>query len=268
MTISYDRFARTFGKIVSGVDLTKASNDCFSRLKGDLIEHKVLVFSGQDLDQPENLMTVMRGFGEPMKSAFSNGIEGFPEIVEINRSPEQIRSLSTDWHSDSTYLESPPLFSAMYAVQVPEIGGNTLFCDSTQAFEDLSLALQGYLMGLNVVNISNLHSYNDRSQHVSNPTSEEGYRAVHPAVRIHEITGGRSIYANEEHTLKFDELTEEESRPTLEFLKAHLQKDKYVSSVNWQNGTFAIWDNRQVQHRAVDNFQGEARKMVRVILSR
>lgn len=268
MSISYARFARTFGKIVTGIDLTKASDDCFGNLKRDLIEHKVLVFPEQDLDQPRDLMAVMKGFGDPMKSAFSNGIEGFPEVVEINRSPEQTRSLSTDWHSDSTYLESPPLFSAMYAIQVPEIGGNTLFCDSTQAFKDLSSPLQDYLMGLNVVNISNLHSYNDRSQYVSNPTSEEGYRAVHPAVRVHEITGGKSIYSNEEHTLKFDELTEEESRPTLEFLKAQLQKDKYVSSLNWRNGTFAIWDNRQVQHRAVDNFQGEARKMVRVILSK
>lgn len=265
---SLSRLARTFGSVVEGVVLKSASETVFEGLKEALRENRLLVIPKQDLDDPADLMKVAKSFGQPMRSAFSNGIDGCPEVVKISRSADQVRPLSLDWHADSTYLNTPPRFSMMYALNIPEIGGNTLFCDTTAAFDDLSDKMKKILLGLNSVNVSDLHSYNDRSKHVSSPTKGEVYRAVHPAIRIHEETGRKAVYANEEHTLCFDGLTLEESRPILDFLHKHITQDKYITSVDWKEGTFAIWDNRGVQHRAVDNYQGERRDMFRVILER
>lgn len=267
-TFSTSKLGRTFGVQVNEINIRNLDTVAKDALRALLAEHQLLVIRDQFLSDAE-LFEFAQCFGKPMKSAFSNGIEGYPEIIEIRRRADQESALSTLWHSDSTYLPEPPHFTLLIGDEIPPFGGNTSFSDVAGAFDDLSEPLKEFLKLRNIVSCSDLHAHNDRYSHVSKPSSESGkkevYQNIQPAVILNPDNNRHGLYANEEHTLRFEGMTVAESRPILDFLIEHIKNDKYRVEVNWTPGTIAISDNRSTQHRAVDNYFGHARKMRRVI---
>lgn len=266
---STSKLGRTFGVEIHDVEVRGLNKDGLAELRNLIAEHHLVVIRNQNLNNKE-FHGFASAFGAPMRSAFSSGIDDFPEIIEIKRRADQESALSTLWHSDSTYLENPPHFTFLIGDDIPPFGGNTSFSDVSSAYEDLSDPLKEFLAKQYIIACSDLHANNDRYAHVSNPSNKgkerETYQSVHPAVILNSDNNKHGIYANEEHTFRFDGMTYDESKPILNYLFDHIKKDKYRVEVNWTPGTIAISDNRSTQHRAVDNYFGHPRKMRRIIV--
>ena len=259
------KLASTFGL---ELDFNKLDTDerdfVLEHLAEFLPEHKVVVIRNANLEraQVHNLGKMM---GKPLKYAFSNGVEGFPELIEIRRTPKQVTALSTMWHSDSTYLSTPPDVTVLYGVEIPPFGGTTLFADTSAAFADLSPSMRDMLRKLRVVQRSDVHVGNERLAHLSKPADQEiALSAVHDAIL--QSDGVESIYVSQEHTAHFEGMTREESKPLIDFLMRHITADKYRLEITWQPHTLVVSDNRKTQHRAIDNYYGHSRTLLRLIV--
>lgn len=259
------RLASTFGAELDFHVLEPFEHkDFLCNIAGHLAEHKVLVIRNADLTRGQ-LHQLGRSLGKPMKYAFSDGVEGFPELIEIRRAPDQKTALSTMWHSDSTYLDSPPDATLLYGVEIPPFGGTTLFADTAAAFEDLSPALRDVLRELKVVQRSDVHASNERLAHVSKPAERRSpMSCAHSAIK--KSDGIESIYVSQEHSSHFEGMSREESKPLFDFLAQHITADKYRLEITWQPQTLVLLDNRKTQHRAIDNYYGHSRTLLRLIV--
>jgi taurine dioxygenase len=262
---SFKRLASTFGAELDLQRLGDVERTHFlNNVAKYLPEHKVLVIRNADLSHAQ-LVQLGRSMGTPLKYAFSGGVEFFPELIEIRRTPEQRTALSTMWHSDSTYLETPPDVTVLYGVEIPPFGGTTLFADTVAALDDLSPSMRDMLRTLRVVQRSDVHVNNERLAHVSKPaTNAVALSAVHNA--ISQSDGAEAIYVSQEHSAYFEGMTRDESKPLMEFLMRHIIADKYRLEISWQPHTLVVSDNRKTQHRAIDNYYGHARTLLRLIV--
>ena len=250
--------APTFGLEFCGKQLCTIVEQNLQDLYSILIRNKLLIFREQDTS-PQQLMFISNRLGQVQRYPFSNGIKGYPEIVEIRKEPEQDEVFSGFWHIDSTYLDTPPDFTLLAAKKVPTVGGDTVFSDSQNAFSALSEGMQKFLLSQKAKFVSNKFSESKkRNRFLSNSkiknVEEEALYAIHQAVKIHEKTSIPSIYINHEHTIRFCSMTNEESAPILDYVFKHIAKDEFTARVRWKSGTISIWDNRSLQHHAVNDY--------------
>lgn len=257
---------------ISGPDLAHASQDTFDLIYKAFLEHQVIVVRNQNLS-PDALLDVAARFGPLADYPFAKGMESHPDITEIIKEPDQTSNFGGMWHSDTTYLPEPPKCTLLYAVETPPRGGDTLFADMYTAFSSLSEGLQNTLRKLQVINTSNLNAASLRGDHLqtgsmeqktSSPTQLE---AVHPAVRTHPETGREALYVNPAHSLRFANMTPDESKPLLDHLFAAAIKPELTSRVSWMPGTLVVWDNRSSQHCAINDYDGYRRVMRRITIA-
>jgi taurine dioxygenase len=267
---SVRRVAGALGAEVSGVDLAHPlSPETVQRLRAAWLEHQVLFFRDQPLSA-EQFMAFARAFGTPVEYPFVQGIEGFPEIIEVKKLEHETANFGGIWHSDTAYLERPPMASMLLAREVPPQGGDTLFASMTAAYDALSPGMQRLLEGLVAVNSSAkadvTRTREDRVRSDGRAEAKREYVAEHPAVRRHPETGRKALYVNVAHTLRFAGLTEAESAPLLRFLFAHQIRPEFTCRFVWRPGSVAFWDNRCTQHNPVNDYHGYRRVMHRITL--
>jgi taurine dioxygenase len=239
-----------------------------SDIRQALLDHLVLFFRDQELTPHEQLAFAQR-FGEPMEYPQLKGLPECPLITPVLKLEHERINFGGVWHSDTTYLARPPMASMLYALEIPPYGGDTLFANQYQAYETLSDGLRMALDSLTGINSS--------TKADASKTREERLKAAgvetqvlvgeHPVVRTHPETGRRALYVNIGHTTHFQGWTEEESRPLLEYLWQHQVRPEFTCRFRWQPGSIAFWDNRCVQHNAVNDYQGFRRLMHRVTLA-
>jgi len=233
--------------------------------------HKVLVFRDQGLT-PDDIMAVGGRFGDPTYYPFVTGMPGFPYIFEVIKEPSETRNFGGGWHSDTTYLQKPPLATLLYAAETPTSGGDTMYCDTAAAYDALSDGMKTLLAPLMGVNSAGLKHHGGRSTHhsamngmkIQGTAEADTYEAVHPVVRTHPDTGRKALYVSKAHTIRIEGLTEDESRPLIEWLSAHQQRLEFTCRVQWEPGTLTVWDNRCTQHAAINDYQGQRRRMQRL----
>ena len=257
------------GAEVRGADLSgHLDPDLLAEIRSAFLDHLVICFRGQELTPGEEL-AFARQMGEPMPYPQLEGLRGFPLITEvIKREHEQV-NFGGIWHSDTTYVESPPKASQLYAMEVPPHGGDTIFANQYTAWETLSQGLKKTLAGLSAVNSS---SKPEISRTRDDRLRDQGealkvLSAVHPVVRTHPETGRKALYVNRGHTVRFDGWTEQESRPLLDFLFQHQVRPEFTCRIRWEKGTLTLWDNRCSQHLPLNDYQGFRRLMHRVMLA-
>src|SRR3954468_17258654 len=264
--------AGALGAEIRGVALAKLQDDAaWEAIHGAFLRYSVLVFRDQALE-PADLMRVGARFGEPCYYPFVTGLEGFPYIFEVVKAEEEKTNFGGNWHSDTTYLEQPPLGTLLYAVETPSHGGDTLFASTAAAYEALSPAMRALLDPLVGVNSAALKHGGGRHQmhktinamKLHDIEAAGRYEAEHPVVRTHPETGRKSLYVSRSHTTRFRGMTEEESRPVVEFLQAHQTRPEFTCRVRWSPGTLTVWDNRCTQHNAVNDYHGQRRRMRRL----
>jgi taurine dioxygenase len=231
----------------------------------------VLVFRDQALE-PADLMRVGARFGEPCHYPFVTGLDGFPFIFEVVKEESETVNFGGNWHSDTTYLAQPPLATLLYALETPKTGGDTLFTSTYAAYDALSEGMRAMVDKLIGINSASLKVTGGRrkmhstigSMKVHDTENAGQYEAEHPVVRTHPETGRRALYLSRSHTISFKDMTEEESRPLIDFLQAHQIRPEFTCRVRWSPGTLTVWDNRCTQHNAVNDYHGQRRRMRRL----
>jgi taurine dioxygenase len=263
------RVSGALGAEVSGVDLARLSDDEVAALRRAWLEHLVLFFRDQPL-APGEYMAFARRIGEPVEYPLLKGIEGYPEITEVKKLEHERINFGGIWHSDTAYLERPPMASMLLARELPPFGGDTLFASMYLAYETLSEGMQRLLRGLTGVNSSAKadasRTREDRLRSAGGDTHAE-LVAEHPVVRAHPETGRMALYVNPGHTVRFGGMTEEESRPLLEFLFRHQVRPEFTCRFAWRPGSLALWDNRCAMHNPVNDYHGFRRVMHRITLA-
>ncbi len=261
--------AGALGAEISGVDISRPLEDSVvAEIRRAFLDYLVLFFHGQKLT-PQSQLAFARRLGEPMEYPQLKGLPECPLITPVVKLEHERVNFGGIWHSDTTYLERPPMASMLYAIEVPPYGGDTLFANQYLAYETLSDAYRKLLDGLIGVN-SSLKA--DASR-----TREDRLRAAgleskvlvgeHPVVRTHPETGRKALFVNIGHTTQFKGLSEDESRPLLEYLFQHQVRPEFTCRFRWQPGSLAFWDNRCAQHNPVNDYHGFRRILHRVTLA-
>ena len=270
-SLRIDPLAGAIGAEVSGVDLAgELGEDTIAAIRGAWLRHLVIFFRGQTLP-PARFLAVARRFGEPIEYPFVRGIDGFPLITPVVKLEHERVNFGGLWHSDTTYLDTPPMGTMLIAREVPPHGGDTIFANMYLAYESLSKGMRRLLDGLVAVNSSAkadvTKTREDRMRESAREGARAEYAAEHPVVRTHPETGRKALYVNGGHTVRFRDMTEQESAPLLDFLFAHLTRPEFTCRFRWEEGSLAFWDNRCAQHNPINDYHGFRRVMHRVTLA-
>lgn len=270
-TLQVRRIAGALGAEITGVDLSRPlAEGVLAAIRRAWLEHLVIFFRDQPL-APEAYMAFARRLGEPIEYPFVKGIAGFAQIIEVKKLEHETANFGGVWHSDTAYLDTPPMASMLLAREVPPYGGDTLFANMVLAFESLSEGLRKMLEGLKAVNSSAkadvTKTREDRIRSDGREAAPRAYVAEHPVVRTHPETGRKALYVNVAHTVRFAGMTEEESAPLLEYLFRHQIRPEFTCRFAWRPGSIALWDNRCAQHNPVNDYHGHRRLMHRITLA-
>jgi taurine dioxygenase len=270
-TIGVHPVAGALGAEISGVDLAgDLAAETVAAIRHAWLEHLVIFFREQELT-PAQFLDLGRRFGEPIEYPFVSGLPETPEVIAVLKLEHETVNFGGIWHSDTTYLERPPMASMLIARQVPPAGGDTEFASMYLAYETLSEAMKRLLEPLTAVNSSALadvsRTREDRVRDSARPGAARRYQAEHPVVRVHPETGRRALYVNVAHTERFSGMTREESLPLLRYLFRHQVRPEFTCRFRWRPGSIALWDNRCAQHNAVNDYPGQRRLMHRLTLA-
>jgi len=268
--ITLRRLGAFLGAEVTGVDLTgplaPATVEAISLAHA---AHEVLVFPNQKIGS-EDLKRFGRCFGELTVHPFSTNAAGAPELI-VYDNKEGNPPASTDiWHTDETFRECPPMGTMLCAKIVPAIGGDTVFCSMTAAYDALSDRMQQLISGLEAV-----HDFKPFKTLFAE--SEDGWRklrhfeelyrpATHPVVRVHPVTGRKALFVNPQFTLFIKGMEERESRTLLDTLFRATSVLEHQYRHRWEPDMLVFWDNRAAQHAAVHDYYPQRRLMERVTI--
>ena len=264
------RTAGALGAEIGGVDLSRELSDgAIAAIRQALNEHQVIFFRDQQLT-PDQQARFGARFGPLNVHPYVHGMAGHPEVMEIIKEPQDKVNFGGGWHSDMSFLERPAIGSILYAVEIPEWGGDTLFASQAAAYEALSPGMKRTLEGLSAVHSANReysaagHSAQKRSSMAIAEAEGLAGEYVHPVVLVHPETGRKALYVNPAFTLRFDGWSARESKPLLDFLFQHCRYEAFTCRFAWAKGSVAFWDNRSVWHFALNDYPGQRRHMRRV----
>jgi taurine dioxygenase len=259
------------GAEVRGIDLSRPlPAPTVAALREALGQHGVLFFRDQPLSEAQHIAFAEQ-FGRININRFFKAAEGWPQIAEVRKEPEQTKNIGGGWHTDHSYDEVPALGSILYAREVPEAGGDTIFAGMYAAYDALSDGLKQTLLGLRAVH-SSRHVFGAKAARGEEMKGRLGNAdaatqdAVHPMVITHPISGKRALYVNRGFTTHIEGWTAEESRPLLEYLYQHGARPEFTCRFTWRPGSMAFWDNRATWHLAVNDYHGQRRLMHRITL--
>ena len=258
--------AGALGAEIGGVDLARPlGGDTTTAIRRALLRHLVVFFRDQDLT-PARLVAVARQFGTPVPYPYVKGLGEEPLVIPVVKREHETVNFGGLWHSDTAYLERPPLGTMLYAREVPDYGGDTLFANMYLAWEALSDGMKAMLAGLRAVNASDIAAAKATRPGGAGGAPREILSATHPVARLHPETGRVALYVNRAHTRRFAAFADDESAPLLQYLFAHQTRPEFTCRFRWTPGALAFWDNRCAQHNPVNDYHGKRRAMLRVTL--
>ncbi len=269
--------AGALGAEVQGVDLSSPLDDeTFAEVKRAFHENLVIFFRDQQITPQQHVAFAGR-FGELDIHPFAKGLDDLPEVLPVIKEAEDhAGNFGGTWHSDVTFYEKPALGSVLYALETPAYGGDTMFANMYMAYDTLSDGLKELLEGLTALhNASRSYGVDSRTTRRKAKGSKSmeikfGLDAEamveHPVVRTHPETGRKGLFVNHVFTQRFKGWTQEESQPLLDYLYAHAVRPEFTCRFRWRNGSIAFWDNRCVQHYALNDYHGQRREMHRVTI--
>ena len=255
------------GAIVTGVDLARELDSATVEVvRAGLLAHKVLFFRGQRLD-PLSMTRLATHFGVPTPAhPVEPSLEGHPEVLPLD-SDEGARA--DIWHSDLTFQERPPLGAFLHAIEVPPVGGDTVWADMAATYQGLSAALRRFLEGLTATHSAAKAGGYFSQRDVSGDRAASTAAAApvhHPVVRVHPETGAPNLFVNPLFTAKIDGLRRRESDALLAMLYESAISPENLCRWRWAAGDVAFWDNRSTMHYALLDFGSARRRMIRVAI--
>jgi taurine dioxygenase len=275
MTLRNTPFALTpltpaIGGRVEGIDLADPlSDETVAALKDALHDRLVLFFSDQHLT-PAAHRSFAAHFGPLHIHPIYPNVPETPEILILDTDAKNLPD-NDNWHTDVTFIETPPLGAALYARKIPPSGGDTLWLSTIAAYEALSAPFKKLLEGLTAVHDFEKSFPRDRFAAPEAARRWEEARAknppiVHPVVRTHPASGRKALFVNYGFTTRINELSKAESDAVLGYLFEHVTKPEFQIRHRWRENDLALWDNRVTQHYATVDYLPERRIMHRATI--
>lgn len=274
--------AAAMGAEIRGVDLSDVTDEVMDEIEEALYRHKMIFFRDQHISftDHENLILKLGEFGT---DAYTKGVEGHPNIQPLIKEADvKIKSVfGTGWHIDSSFLERPPSIAINYGVDIPPYGGDTMFANSVLAYKALSPTMKKMIEPLKVWMSGRTVLANMQKEKKAQQTGKvesignidlkldteqmlTGY--YHPLVRTHPVSGEKSLFIDKIYTSGIEGMTEDESRPLLNFLADFATQESFTCRLRWENNTVIMWDNRLCVHQAFNDYDGYRREMYRAIV--
>lgn len=255
----------TIGAEISGVDLAGVIDDkTFAEIERAHLAYKTIFFRDQDITTEQHLAFARR-FGELEEHPFLPAKPGYQMIVRFAKD-EAVKGVENIWHSDVSWRERPSLGSVLRAVEVPRVGGDTLFSDMVAAYQGLSGKLKARIDGLKAVH-DFAQSFGAGLDPKTLAEKRKEFPAVeHPVVRTHPVTGQKSIYVNAIFTSHIVGMDRQESDDLIDTLCRQAMIPEYQCRFRWETNSIAFWDNRAVQHYAASDYWPQPRIMERVTI--
>lgn len=269
MAIEVQPITPNVGAEIFGADLNSEADA--DTIRSAFVDHSVVAIRGLNLT-PDQHLAYARKWGSINVNRFFKPVDGYPEIATVLKEPDQHTAIGETWHTDHSYDQAPAMCSLLYARETPDVGGDTCFASQHAAYLALSEGMKKTLEGLKAWH-SSRHAFGaslaGEEAHQDGRLGNEQAAtqdALHPVIITHPLSGKKCVYVNADFTTHFDGWTKEESRPLLEQLYAHCSRADFTCRVRWEPGTLTIWDNRAVQHMAMNDYPGKRRLMHRVTI--
>jgi taurine dioxygenase len=264
---------------ITGLDLAQPLGDnVFGAVRQAWLDAGgLLVIRGQRMTAEQHIRFSRRFgplFGEPGQPPLQDTVSRYlhPDHPEIYRVSNKIEGgvamgrarAGTYWHSDVSFRERPAAASILNAIEIPSVGGDTLFADMAQAYEALSATMKATLKPLRAVHDFAVAAATQYARPIVVDSDLDGAnRWIHPVVRTHAETGRKSLYVNPGFTSHLEGFAAAESKAILDYLYAHAARPEFVYRHRWQRGDVMIWDNRTLMHYAVADYGDAPRYMER-----
>ena len=267
MTLEAVPLSGAMGAEILGANLRDVDDETFAAIHDILLDHGMIYFRDQDIT-PAQQLALARRWGEPHFHPYMPGLANHPEIIEIVKNPEDTHTFGGNWHTDQMFTPTPAMGTMLYAKEVPAAGGDTMFANLYLAYETLSDGLKAAISPLRTFN---LYDKNKGRSSVMRGKLKEPEKpaepAEHPLVRTHTETRKPVLYiCYDRITRHIVGMSEEESEPLLDFLRHHSTRPEFTCRLRWEVGTLAFWDNRCVQHMALNDYYGQRRVMHRITI--
>lgn len=274
--IQVQRASGALGCVIGGVDLARLDDDSFAEIHRAFADHQVVSFHDQALS-PEDQCAFAARFGPLTRHPLIGTLDEHPHVAPLIRDADATGvAFGGVWHADATFMESPPLGSTLYAIEVPPFGGDTMFANLYMAYDALSSGMRALCDRLILVHSA--AAVYDPARGAADPkrsligqkgmkfnmTEEAKRETEHPLVCVHPVTERKLLWVPGVYGIRFKDMTEEESKPLLQYLHLHAVNPNFTCRMSYRKGTLTMWDNRCVQHFAVNDYAGHRRVMHRV----
>jgi taurine dioxygenase len=264
------------GAEVTGVDLKSVSDRDFTAIERAFAAYSVLFFRDQSLTL-DDLLQITQRFGPVLRVPYLQGIASHPDVIAVLKEAEEkrISTFGGSWHTDFSFLAEPPARTLLCAVELPPVGGDTIWASQYLAYDALSDGMKALLDPLNAVHTGWPHGTMGPNPDVpvsrsikmvrNDPSADR--EVLHPVVRVHPVTGRKALFVNPVYTQRFENMTGAESKPILDFLHQHNVRAEFCCRLRWRPGTLAMWDNRCLMHLAVNDYDGHRRLLYRTTIA-
>ena len=252
-------YATAIGAEIHGVDLARPlDNRTWTAIQDAFHAHLVIFFRDQHIT-PEQQVAFSRRFGELEPYPFVHGIEGFPELIDVVKLPDEVINFGHGWHADMSFREAPPLGAVLHGIEVPPVGGDTMFANMYLAYETLSDGMKAYVGAARGIHDSGEpkgHSQNYKGMSLMEKEGASREIRSHPLVRTHPATGRKSLFVSPDYCLEIEGAGRAESRRILEHLERHATQDEFTCRFRWEPDSIAVWDNRCTMHKVLSDDLG------------
>ncbi len=259
----------TVGAEIHGIDLSQALPEAHVHtVRSALLEHAVVFFRDQEMT-PEQHMAFARQFGELSRAPFGPMHPDYPVMMVLDQNNPKGAG-GDRWHTDNTFMETPPMGSILRAVQLPSSGGDTCFASMYAAYEALSEPMKRFLEGLraehDLTQMLSLTIRRGKNGGAELAKMQRDWPPMeHPVIRTHPESGRKALFVNGNFTTRIVGLTVTESDALLRLLLEHVSSPAFQCRFHWEPGSVAFWDNRAALHYAVPDYS-DRRLMHRVTL--
>lgn len=269
--LSVKPISGTIGARIRNCDLSNLSDGQVQEIRRAFADHQVIVFRDQHHLTRDDHVRFAKLFGDIQPIPHIEGRSDNPVIQLVHRDAEDSRGVTGEaFHSDSTFMTTPPTVVVMRAIKVPPYGGDTAFANLYLAYETLSERMRELIDGMRVVHSARrlFGTGVDQGKYAMKQmdTAEGDREVVHPLVLTHPVTGRKALFINLVYCLRIEGMTEAESAPLLNFLYQHATFAPFTVRVRWEEGTVVVWDNWAAYHAAIGDYQGYERTLERVTL--
>jgi taurine dioxygenase len=278
MKLSVEPSGQSCGALVRGVDLTRPLTDAeIAEVRSVWLAHQVIAFPDQKMaiEDLERFALTVGPYGD---DPYLAAMPGHKHVVELRREPEETTAIFAEsWHSDWSFMPSPPVGTALLGSVIPPTGGDTLYANQYAALDALSDSMRKRIDGL-----MGIHSarrgyaptglYGDadrakgRSMRILSGDSAMKTQS-HPLVRTHPETGRKALFCSAAYTVGIEGMPEDEATALLDELFAHQVRSEFHYVHKWQPDMLTLWDNRCLLHRATGGYQGHRRLLYRITIS-